>query len=160
MSDISLFPERNFLQPQNTYSKEREKISAFLNSSPYRHWVAVWVIDWLTETGLLSWLLTHWHGLTDWLTETGLLSWLLTDWLKLGYCLDNFLTDWLKLGCCLDNWLTDWNCVAVWIIDRLTDWLKGLVSKEIVVLCQWGNETQKFGMILNSVFHSSPRSIC
>ena len=71
---ISLFLARNFLQPQNTYSKERGKISAFLIASPYRPWVAVWVIDWLNETGLLSWLLTDWHWLTHWLTETGLLS--------------------------------------------------------------------------------------
>ena len=104
------------------------------------NWVAVMIIDWLTDWNWVNVLIIDW--LTDWNWVIGLM----TDW-QTGR-----LTDWLTETVLLSRLLTDW----------LTDWLKGLVSKEIVALCQWGNETQKFGMILhvNSVFHNSPHSIC
>ena len=105
------FLQETFCSRRTLRVKKGGKISAFLISSPYRHWVAVWIIDWLKLGCCLGYWLTDTDRLTDWLTETGLLSWLLTDWLKLGYCLDNLLTDWLtnwlKLGYCLGYWLTD-----------------------------------------------------
>ena len=103
------------------------------------NWVAVMIIDWLTDWNWVNVLIIDW----------------LTDWLKLGYWVNDWMADWQT------DRLIDWNCVAVSVIDWLTDWLKGLVSKEIVALSQWGNQTQKFGMILhvNSVFHNSPHSI-
>ena len=101
------FLQETFCSRRTLRVKKGGKISAFLISSPYRHWVAVWVIDWLKLGCCLGYWLTDTDRLTDWLTETGLLSWLLTDWLKLGYCLDNLLTDWLTNWLKLGYWLTD-----------------------------------------------------
>ena len=87
------FLQETFCSRRTLRVKKRGKISAFLISSPYRHWVAVWVIDWLKLGCCLGY----------WLTDT------------------DRLTDWLKLGCCLGYWLTDLNWVTVLIIYWLTD---------------------------------------
>ena len=120
MSDISLFLA--FCSRRTLRVKKGGKISAFLISSPYRHWVAVWVIDWLKLGCCLGYWLTDTDRLTDW-------NWvavLVIDWLTLT----DWLTDWLKLGCCLGYWLTDTDRLTDWLTETgllswlLTDWLK------------------------------------
>jgi len=44
--------------------------------------------------------------------------------------------------------ITHWQCdFNEMLVSHQTNKLRGLISKETVVLCRWGRETQNFGFI-------------